>query len=349
MTKYIFRSSLLFMSLALLFACSAKKAEEITNTTKNTPIVAVTKVKAVDYSHQVRTTGRLAFNNEYKMSFKTAGIVEAVYVKEGQRVKAGKVLSALKLDEIEAKTSQAEIAVEKAKRDYERTEALYADSVATLEQLQNAESQLQNAQHNLQAAQFNHNQSKIIAPANGLIQKILVKENEIAGAGNPILIFGAENQGKVLVSNLSDVDVVKIKPGDKASLHFDAWQETVFTGKVLEIEGMANPTTGTYEVKVQVNDANNQLKPGFIGNAIITSSNVHSYIEIPIESLVQANKRTGVVYKFENELAMKQEIHVAKITNEKLLVSRGLSENDKVIVEGLDKISGDSTPVESIQ
>ena len=349
MIKNIFRNSLLLLSFALILSCSTNKAEEVTNTDKDNLVVTTTEVKLVEYSDQIRTTGRLAFNNEYKMSFKTGGVVEAVYVKEGQRVRASKVLAALKLNEIEAKTSQAEIAVKKAKRDYERTDALYADSVATLEQLQNAESQLQNSQHNLQAAQFNLNQSKIIAPANGIIQKILIKENEITGAGNPIIIFGAEDQGKVLVTTISDVDIVKIKLGDKATLHFDAWQETVFNGEILEIEGMASPTTGTYEIKIQVNDPNNQLKPGFIGSATITSSIVKKWIEIPIESLVQANKKKGVVYKVENELAVKQEVHVAKILNEKLLIASGLSENDKIIVEGFAKLKGDSISVKISQ
>jgi len=347
MINKILVNSLLVLSFALIVSCSTNKAEESTNTVKDNLAVTTTEVKLVEYSDQIRTTGRLAFNNEYKMSFKTGGVVEAVYVKEGQRVRAGKVLAALKLNEIEAKTSQASIAVEKAKRDYDRAKALYADSVATLEQLQNAESQLQNAQQNLQAAQFNLNQSKIIAPANGIIQKILMKENEITGAGNPIIIFGAENQGKVLIANISDVDVVKIEIGDRTSLHFDTWQESVFNGKVLEIAGMASPTTGTYEIKIQVSDAGNKLKPGFIGSAIITSSKVNHQIEIPIESLVQANKKTGVVYKVENELAIKQHVQVAKILNKKLLILDGLSENDKIIVEGLNKLTGDSISVKS--
>ncbi len=339
---------LLFMSSVLIFSCSKNKTEENANAEKLVPAVSTTEAKAVEYSEQIRTTGRLAFNNEYQLSFKTGGIVEAVYINESQRVRAGELLASLALDEIEAKTSQASIAVEKAKRDFERTKALYADSVATLEQLQNAESQLQNAQQDLQAAQFNLNQSKIVAPSNGIIQKILVKENEITGAGNPIIIFGAENQGKVLVANISDVDVVKIEIGDKATFNFDAFHETAFSGKVIEIAGMANPTTGTYEVIIQVNDANNQLKPGFIGSAIITSSKVNQWIEIPIEAMLQANNKTGVIYKIENELAIKQHVHIVKITNNKLLISSGLSANDKIIVEGFAKLKGDSISVKSI-
>ncbi|MFT4662178.1 MAG: multidrug efflux system membrane fusion protein [Patiriisocius sp.] len=344
--KILVNSSLVLL-FALIVSCSTNIAEEGTNTVKDNLVVTTTEVKLVEYSDHIKTTGRLAFNNEYKMSFKTGGVVEAVNVKEGQRVTAGKVLATLKLNEMEAKTSQAELAVQKAKRDYDRADALYADSVATLEELQNAKTQLQNAQMNLQTAQFNLKHSKIVAPTNGVIQKILVKEYEITSAGSPIIIFGAEDQGKVLVVNVSDVDAVKIKIDDKTSLHFDAWQETVFIGNVVEIAGMASPTTGTYEIKIQVSDADNKLKPGFIGSATITSAIVHQWVEIPIEGLVQANKKTAVVYKVENELAIKQHVHVAKIINEKLLISSGLSENDKIIVEGLDKLTGDSVSVKS--
>jgi multidrug efflux system membrane fusion protein len=347
MKNNIIKYSLFILPFSLLMSCHTNK-NEVSNTSEiDIPKVRTTTVKLVNYSDQINTTGRLAFNNEYKMSFKTAGIIEGIYVTEGQTVIAGQTIASLNPNEIEAATSQTQITVNKAQRDYDRAEALYTDSVVTLEQLQNSESQLKTAQHNLRIAKFNLNQSKIIAPTNGIIQKILGKQNEITGAGTPVIIFGAIDQGKVLVTNISDVDVVKIELGDKAILHFDAWYETTFKGKVLGIEGMANSKTGTYEIKIQVNDLNNQLKPGFIGSATITSSIVNEWIEIPIESLVQANKKTGVVYKFNSELAIKQEVNISKILNNKLLISSGLSDNDKVIIEGFGQLKGDSISVKS--
>jgi RND family efflux transporter MFP subunit len=332
--------------MSLVISCSTNKDESETVKT-NIPVVSVTKVNEVNYSEEIRATGRISFNNEYKMSFKTAGIVENIYVKEGQRVNTGKVLATINTVEIEAKTSQAEIVVTKAKRDYERTKTLYKGSVATLEQLENVESQLQNAQKNLQAAQFNLDQTKMIAPANGIIQKIMVRENEITGAGNPIVVFGAEDKGKVLVTSISDVDAVKIKNDDKATLHFDAFPDSIFNGEIIEIAGMANAKTGTFEIKIKVYDSKNKLKSGFIGSAKITSSITNHWIEIPIESLIQADKKNGVVYKVENEMAVKQKVHVAKILNDKLLISKGLSTTDNIIKEGFSKLKGDSIPVKS--
>lgn len=114
MKNKILTYGLLFISSALIFSCSTSKPEENTNAEMLVPQVFVKEAKAVEYSDQIRTTGRIAFNNEYKLSFKTGGIVEAVYVREGERVREGKLLATLSLDEVDAKTSQASIAVEKA-------------------------------------------------------------------------------------------------------------------------------------------------------------------------------------------------------------------------------------------
>ena len=111
---------------------------------------------------------------------------------------------------------------------------------------------------------------------------------------------------------------------------------------------MANPTTGTYEVKIRVEDLQNKLRPGFIGSAIITSSTKKHYIEVPIEGLVEANNKTGMVYLVHNSTAVQQPIKINKILNDKLLVSSGLSANDNITIEGFSRLKGDSIAIQII-
>ncbi|MBT3302316.1 MAG: efflux RND transporter periplasmic adaptor subunit [Bacteroidetes bacterium] len=348
MIKNIFRNSLLILPFALMFSCSTNKGEEDTNTDKDNLVVTTTEVKEIEYSDQHRVTGRISYHHEYKLSFKTGGIVKSIEVKEGQYVKNGMLLATIKMDEIESKTEQAELAYAKAKRDFDRATALYADSVVTLEQLQNMETQLQNAEMNVKTAVFNSKHAQVVAPANGIVQKILVQENELCSPGNPIIIFGAENQGKVLTTNVSDANVVKIGVGDKASLQFDPYPETVFSGQVLEIAGMANPTTGTYEVKIQVNDSNSHLRPGFIGSAWLQSSHTHNWMEIPVEALVFSEKRKGQVYIVEDGLAKKRAVKIERLLEDKLIISEGLSVGDKVVSSGNHRLTGDNIKITNL-
>ncbi len=326
-------------------SCSVKKTEKETGAEMENPSVTTASITSVSYYDKIRTSGYLAYNNEYKLSFKTGGIVESVFVKEGQVVKTGTVMATLKPEEIEAKVSQAEIAVDKARRDHKRVEALYADSVATKEQLQNAESQLRNAEMDLQTAMFNYKQSKIIAPANGVVQKVEIDANEVVGPGNPAIVFGAENMGMVLVANVSDADVVKIAVGDTASLEFDPYPGTTFHGEIFEIAGMATPATGTYEVKILVKDTGRKLLPGFIGSAIIQSSINNIWYRLPVEALVSANNNAGVIYTLENGVALQKDIKIERILDDAILVTGDITDGKNVIVSGQHRLSGKSMKV----
>ncbi len=346
--KSLLKNLWLSIGIVAFSACSINKAEEVNNIDKEKPNVITASVKAVNYSDMIRTTGYLAYNKEYKMGFKTGGIVQSVMVKGGQYVKEGEILATLKLDEIEAKASQAKIAVEKAERDYKRIEALFADSVATLEQMQNAKSQLQNAEMNLQTANFNYQQSKIVAPSIGIVQKVLLEENEAAAPGNPVIVFGAENTGKVLIANISDADIVKIKVGDEATIHFDPYPKTIFRGKVMEIAGMATPSTGTYEVKILVNDIQQQLKAGFIGSTSILSSINQQWYRIPVEALVSANDNVAMVYIADHGTARQKNVTVERILSDAILVSGDISEGDMVVISGQHRLSGDSIEIKEL-
>ncbi|MFX4370069.1 hypothetical protein ABTA37_20270, partial [Acinetobacter baumannii] len=77
------------------------------------------------------------------------------------------LIATLNLTEINAQVQQAEIAYEKALRDYKRVTNLYKDSVANLEQMQNAKTALDVAQQQVTAANFNKNYSEIKALTDG--------------------------------------------------------------------------------------------------------------------------------------------------------------------------------------
>ena len=79
--------------------------------------------------------------------------------------------------------------MKKQLRDYTRANNLFADSVATLEQKQNAMTALNIAKSNLDIALFNRSHSKIVAPENGLILKQFVRSNELASPGLPCFSF----------------------------------------------------------------------------------------------------------------------------------------------------------------
>jgi len=327
--------------LLLLLGISCSKQPESTTVETSLPYESITAEQVV-HQESITGSGRLTWETEYRLSFKTGGIIKAINIQEGKRVQAGQILAQLSTDEINTRLQQAENAVEKSQRDLQRVKNLFADSVATLEQLQNAQTQLTHALLDLDYARVAGNNTRIVAPASGIIQKILLKENEATGAGTPVFLFASERAGKILVLNVTDTEVVKIAEGDKSELRFDAWRDQMFVGQVSEISTLAEPTTGMYAVKISVEDADNQLKAGFIGRAAITASTRLNLTSIPAQALAEAYGNQGYVFMVRNKKAMKQPVTIFSISGENILLSDGVLPGDKIVTQGYHRFKGDT-------
>jgi RND family efflux transporter MFP subunit len=188
-------------------------------------------------------SGVLASKKEAKLSFKNGGIVAALRADEGQDVRKGQVLAVLDLTEIDAQVAQARNNFEKAQRDRDRVQRLYADSAATLEQMQNATTGFEVASAAFTAARFNREHSVIVAPENGRILRRQVEEGELINPGSSVFLFagGGAGEGWVVRTGIADRDMVKLKIGDRAKMTFDAYPGVSFPAVVTEIAAAADP------------------------------------------------------------------------------------------------------------
>ena len=267
------------------------------------------------------------------------------------------------MDEIRAQTQQAELgkqqsaitienaklALQLAERDYKNALGLYQDSVATLEQLENAEVQLNNAKNQLEAAQtglsfseqnvevanFNLRHSKIVAPAKGIILKKLAETNELVGPGTPVFLFGSKEKAQVVKVNITDKDIIHVALDNDAKINFDAYPDTDFQGVVKEIASMADPYTNTYEVEVEVMPDGKRLLSGFIGSVTIFTKAKEQMFEIPVDALISANEKKGSVFVVDSGKAVKTLVGIYKVEGEGLLINNGLTGEDEVIISGV--------------
>ena len=152
-----------------IFSCGKKKDTAANSIIDETIAVNTENVLSANTLIPIEVAGLVASKEEARLSFKTGGIIEKIYVKEGQNVTKGQLLATLNLTEINANVQQANEAVAKAERDLRRVTNLYRDSVSTLEQVQNITTVLSLSKQNQQIAQYNRSYSQIHAPNSGTI------------------------------------------------------------------------------------------------------------------------------------------------------------------------------------
>ncbi|HEX8528913.1 MAG TPA: efflux RND transporter periplasmic adaptor subunit [Cytophagales bacterium] len=323
--------------LGLAVACGGKKAAE-TQTPETPTAVSTAPVTRQPLVAPVTGSGVLASKKEAKLSFKTGGIVAALRADEGQDVRKGQVLALLNLTEIDAQVAQARNNFEKAGRDRDRVQRLYADSAATLEQMQNATTGYEVAAAAFTAARFNRQHSVIVAPEDGRILRRQVEEGELINPGSSVFLFagGAAGAGWVVRTGIADRDMVKLKIGDRAKMTFDAYPGVSFPAVVTEIAGAADPVNGTFEVELKVDARDKKLVTGLVAKAEIFPSGGSEMLVVPIEALAEADGERASVYTLgeDGTTVRKLPIRTAGIYGDVVAVREGLQEGTAVITKG---------------
>jgi membrane fusion protein, multidrug efflux system len=280
-------------------------------------------------------TGTLQPREEVPLSFKVGGIVSRILVDPGVQVRAGDRLAALDQTEINVAVIRARSAAEKAERDAARAGRLYADSVFTLAQLQDAETAVQMARADLQAALFNRRYSVIASPAAGVILQRRAEPGELVTPGMPILVLGSRARGSIVRVGLADRDVVRLHRGDQARVTFDALPDRDFAGRISEIAAAADPMTGTYAIEVSITNAP-ALASGLVGRVEIQPAAGKPATLIPIEAVLEADGAQATVYTIspDRPVAERRRITIAFMAQDRVAVAGGLDGVSRVVTEG---------------
>ncbi|MGQ0640495.1 MAG: efflux RND transporter periplasmic adaptor subunit [Gemmatimonadaceae bacterium] len=322
--------------IAVAAACGGDADASVASGEAQAVPVRVETIASRSIAPSVTATGMLAGKEEIALAFKIAGVVARVTVDEGAHVQQGQILAELSQTEIGSEVEKAVQARLKAQRDFDRAQALYRDSVVTLEQLQDATTAVEVAELNLRIARFNRDWSVIRAPAAGIILRKTVEASQLVSAGTPVLVMRTARKGLVLRVGLSDRDALRLGLGDRGTVRFDALPGESFQGSVAQIASQSDAATGTYEVEVAVQTRGRSLASGLVGTIDVAPRTTVNVPLVPIEALVEGDgdSATAYVLSRDGQRALRRRVHVAFITGSSAAISAGITGGERVVTSG---------------
>lgn len=340
------RNFILTAAISILaISCGSRANQPVQEKQDESIPVKTSPISRDSASGNLISSGYLSTEGQARLSFKVGGVIDRIYVKEGEKIKRGQLLATLKSTEISSQVQQVQLGLEKAKRDYQRVENLYKDSVATLEQLQNARTGLDIAKQNLLQAGFNQQYSKIYATEDGFIVKKLKNEGELAEPGGPLFISRAVSSSSkwILMVGLADRDWAMVKKGDRATVRFDAFPGKEFPAVVSRKALAADPASGVFETEIQVDFGTVQPALGMYGKAeIMTTEQLIGY-SIPYEALLEANGKSGFVFVTnDGKTAKRIPVTIGSIEQNVVYIAGGLDGYKDVIISGSPYLTDDS-------
>ncbi|MBU2613006.1 efflux RND transporter periplasmic adaptor subunit [Patescibacteria group bacterium] len=142
-----------------------------------------------------------------------------------------------------------------------------------LNTIRQRESSLQDARDNLQDAQEALNDCTVVAPFNGVVTNI---EGKLAAkVSQSTTLATLLTKERIAEISLNEVDITKIKVGQKATLTFDALEDLTVAGTVGEVDIIGSVSQGvvSYGVKVVLETQDDRVRPGMsVSVSIITEA-----------------------------------------------------------------------------
>lgn len=126
-----------------------------------------------------------------------------------------------------------------------------------------AETRLDNAKTQLQAAQAALEDQLLLAPFAGTVSELYVRPNEWASPGQPALLLADLDHLWIETTDLNEIDVARLKLGDKASITFDALPDTVVSATISQIASKSDESAGVnYRVVLELDSLPEGLRWG---------------------------------------------------------------------------------------
>lgn len=201
------------------------------------------------------------------------------------------------------------------------------------------------AQLTLLQKQYDYQNYFIRAPFDGLLAKLSVRPTDSVNNGTVVAtIVSAE---KVATITLNEVDVAKVKVGQKAGLTFDAIDELEIQGTVVAVDLVGSVSQGVvnYDVEIKLDEENDKIRAGMsvsasievdkkegvltVANSAIKTQGNMTYVEVfnsPIEVGRGTQGSTSAVPP------MRKPIEIGITDDTVTEVLSGLNEGDQVVV-----------------
>lgn len=243
-----------------------------------------------------------------------------------------------------ATIKQAEINVERAKREYSQAQENYKiRKRKNAAKMREQSAELRKVQNEHDAMMEAIKAFRILAPEAGMV---IYHKNPWDGkplkAGSQINLWDPTvatlPDMTVMMSKtyVNEVDVRKVKPGQRVEVGLDAYPDKKLVGSVIRVanvgEQRPNSDAKVFEVSVEIEGTDPTIRPSMTTSNKIITSLVENALFVPLECLHSFHDTVTYVYQREGLNIVKQEVMLGQTNANNAIILAGLEEGDRVFL-----------------
>ena len=171
----------------------------------------------------------------------------------------------------------------------------------------------------------------VYAPASGVLTELGVREGGQIMTGSSLMQISDLSQVWV-IAEIPERDSARLKPGLAAEVQLESLPGEVFKGKVDYLYPMLNEASRTLQVRIELPNKANRLRPGMYTNIVFTGQ-THDALSVSTESIIATGKRKIVIVK-EASGYRPVEIKTGQESDSSTEILSGLAKGEDVVVSG---------------
>jgi membrane fusion protein (multidrug efflux system) len=336
-TKVLLSSFIAFLCLTSCNTKKEDKEEEIKYTVTNAIVMDTSFTK--EYVSQIRSVRNIELRAQEK------GFLQNIYVDEGQYVAAGQLLFKIMPKIYEAELLKAQAEVQAAQIELQNAKMLADKNIVSKSEQAMAQAKLAQAQAEVSLAKLHLSFTDIRAPFAGTIDRIPKKLGSLIDEGE-LLTSLSDNSKMYAYFNVSEPEYldyqsnIKGRGNTSVSLLLANNQLLKYKGKVEVIESEFDSETGNIAFRASFPNTDKLLKNGQTGKVVMLVPVVNALI-IPQKSTYEIQDKKYVFVVDKNNVVKSREITITGEVPDLYVVKSGIDANDKILLEGVQKVKDD--------
>ncbi len=329
-----------FVAFLCLTSCNTKKEEKVEEDKYivTNPVVMDTSFTK-EYVSQIRSVRNIELRAQEK------GYLQNIYVDEGQYVTAGQLLFKIMPKIYEAELLKAQSEVLAAQIDLQNAKMLADKNIVSKSEQTMAQAKLAQAQADVSLAKLHLSFTEIRAPFAGTIDRIPKKLGSLIDEGE-LLTSLSDNSKMYAYFNVSETEYldyqnnIKGRGNSTVNLLLANNQLLKYKGKVEVIESEFDNETGNIAFRASFPNTDKLLKNGQTGKVMMLVPVVNALI-IPQKATYEVQDKKYVFVVDKNNVVKTREITITGEVPDLYVVKSGLDANDKIVLEGVQKVKDD--------
>ena len=303
----------------------------------NGPLVSTQKIGDTLFDHFLEIQGNVETKQNIVISAEYSGVLSRVFVKEGDKVKKGRVLARIDDGGLGSQLAQLQTQADLNKTTFERQKRLWDQNIGSEIQYLQAKASYEASQSQVNQLRSQLGKTTITAPFAGTIDQVLTEQGSAVMPGKELY----------RIVNLSDMYITAEVPesylgtvsvGKSVEVNFPVLNKKI-DSKIRQTSNFINPANRSFTIEVAVPNEEKSIKPNLTAKLRINDYTSEDAILIPLSVISENAEGEQYVYVAtkgeDNTLVAKRVIvETGKTQGDSIEILSGLNANDEIIVQG---------------